>query len=446
MTRPLASCAVPRSVRLACFASCLALYAAPAQAESSEPEPRFDLHFQATVATQAHPGFSAAYSGPHSLSSDAESATSVVMDVFTAARLWRGAELYFNPALSGGRGLSKTLGVAAFPSGEVYRVGDPDPTIFLGRVFFRQVSGFGGGRVHQEAGPTQLAGERDRDALTLTIGRFSTTDVIDANPVSNDPHTRFMSWGLWASAAFDYPADTRGYTWGATAALDLGDWSARAGVFLEPTEANGMDFEWDITRARGIAAEAERRWSWGGRGGAVRVLGFLNTAHMGDYEEALATTAPPDVIATRRDGRKKYGFAVNANQDFGSGLAGFARASWDDGHTETWAFTEIDRSFAFGAVQSGARWGRDADEAGAALVVSGLSGPHRRYLQAGGLGFLIGDGALRFGPEILGEVFYRAQVTKEISVGVNYQPIVNPAFNRDRGPAHVFTGRMHVAF
>jgi high affinity Mn2+ porin len=422
------------------------LWSGTARGEDNPDERWFDVHYQATVATQAHPGFSAAYSGPHSLSPDAESATSVVMDVFSAARLWRGAELYFNPVLSGGRGLSSTEGVAAFPSGEVYRVGDPDPTIFLGRVFFRQTFGLGGGRIQLDPGPTQLAGHRDRDALTILVGRFTTTDVIDANPVSNDPHTRFMSWGLWASAAFDYPADTRGYTWGASAALDLGDWSARAGIFLEPKEANGTDFEWDVTRARGIAFEGERRWSIGGRAGAVRALAFLNTAHMGDYDLALATTAPPDVTATRQDGRKKYGFAASANQDFGSGLSGFVRASWDDGQTETWAFTEIDRSLAFGAVQSGTLWGRESDEAGAAVVISGLSNQHRRYLEAGGLGFLIGDGALRYGPEILGEIYYRLQVTKEISVGGNYQPIINPAYNRDRGPVHVFTGRLHVAF
>lgn len=404
------------------------------------------LHFQATVATQAHLAFPATYSGPHSLMSDSESATSVVMDVFAAARLWRGAELYLNPELSGGRGLSSTFGVAAFPSGEVYRVGNPEPTIFPGRMFLRQTFGLGGRRVRLEEGPTQLAGWRDRDALTITVGRVSTTDVLDANPLSNDPHTRFMSWGLWASAAYDYPADTRGYTWGAVASLDLADWSARGGIFLEPQVANGMDFEWNVVRARGIAAEGERRWSWHGRSGAARLLAFLNTAHMGDYEAALASPAPPDVTATRENGRKKFGFVMSANQDLGSGLAAFARASWNDGHTETWAFTEIDRSFAFGAVQSGTRWGRDSDEAGAALVISGLSGPHRRYLEAGGIGFLLGDGALRFGPEILGELYYRASLTKELSLGVNYQPIINPGFNRDRGPAHVFTGRMHVAF
>src|SRR6266851_4407877 len=430
--------------RLAWLALMVDLCAMSARGDDPPEQRNLELHFQATVATQAHPGFPAAYSGPHPLSSDAESATSVVMDVFAAIRLWRGGELYLDPELSGGRGLSSTFGVAAFPSGEVYRVGDPDPTIFLGRMFLRQTFGLGGGRVRLDSGPTQLA--RDRDALTVTVGRVSTTDLLDANPVSNDPHTRFMSWGLWASAAFDYPADTRGYTWGAAVALDLGDWSARAGIFLEPQVANGMDFEWNVARARGIAVEGERRWSWGGRSGAVRLLAFLNTAHMGDYEAALAMATPPDVTATRADGRKKFGFVASANQDLGSGLSAFARASWDDGKTETWAFTEIDRSLAIGAVQSGALWGREADEAGAAVVVSGLSGPHRRYLEAGGLGFIIGDGALRYGPEILGEVYYRLSLTKEMSAGVNYQPIVNPGFNRDRGPAHVFTGRVHVAF
>src|SRR5215467_1322772 len=397
----------PSCRRIAPVLLCAGLCALSVRAEDSAEQRRFEIHFQATVATQAHPAFPAAYFSDHSLTSDAEDATSVVMDVFLGARLWPGGELYFNPAVSGGRGLSSTLGVAAFPSGEVYRVGDPEPTVFLGRVFLRQAFGLGGGKVRLDSGPTQVAVERDRDALTIQLGRFPTTDVVDANPVSNDPHTRFMSWGLWASAAYDYPADTRGYTWGVAATLDLDEWSARAGIFLEPTVANGGDFEWDVLTARGIVAEGERRWSWSGRPGAVRLLAYLNTAHMGDYEGALAAGAPPDVTATRADGRKKFGFAASANQDFGSGLSAFARASWNDGKTETWAFTEIDRSLAIGAVQSGARWGREGDEAGAAVVISGLSAPHRRYFDAGGLGFMLGDSALRFGPEILGEIYYR---------------------------------------
>lgn len=417
-----------------------------AEAESpGTQEERTSLHFQATVATQEHPGFGARYSGRNSLRPFEESATSVVMDLFTGVRLWRGGELYFQPELAGGRGLSSTLGVAAFPSGEVYRVGNPTPTITAARLFLRQRLGLGGGRVVTEGGPNQLAGARDRDALTITVGKVSTPDFVDANPVSNDPHTRFMSWGLFASGAYDYPADTRGYTWGAAADLSLDRWSARAGIFLEPKVANQLDLEWRLDRARGWVVEVERRYAVAGLAGAARVLVFLNDAHMGSYARALEQPMP-DVTATRAFGRTKLGFAASVDQDLGHGLAAFARASWSDGKNETWAFTEIDRSVAAGVVQAGSRWGRPEDEAGAAVVVSGLSDLHRRYLAAGGFGFILGDGALRYGPEVLGELYYRAALTREVSLGVNYQPIVNPAYNRDRGPVHVFTGRLHVAF
>ncbi len=436
-------------MRAVAIATLVAAAAAPRAEDAPAPaEERASLHYQATVATQWHPPFSAAYSGPHSLPPGAESATSVVMDLFLGARAWRGAELYLQPELSGGRGLGETLGVAAFPSGEVYRVGDPTPSVIVGRAFLRQTFDLGGGRVPVDAGPNQLAGARDRDALTFTVGKLSTTDVVDRVPYTSDPHTQVMSWGLWASAAYDYPADTRGYTWGAAAELSLGPWSLRAGGFLEPREANAMTLDWDVARSRGLVAEVERRWTLGGRAGAARALGFLNTARMGSYDAALAAAAPgaaPDVVATRAEGRAKGGLAASANQDLGRGLGAFVRASWSDGRNESWAFTEIDRSIAAGLVQSGARWGRPGDEAGVAAVASGLSDPHRRYLVAGGLGFLLGDGRLRYGPELLGEVYYRAAVTREVSAGVGWQPIMNPGFNRDRGPVHVLTGRVHVA-
>jgi high affinity Mn2+ porin len=415
-----------------------------AQGEAGE---RLSLHFQTTVATQWHPSFHAIYSGKNSLGPSAESATSVVMDLFTGARLWRGAEVYLQPELSGGRGLSSTLGVAAFPSGEVYRVGNPTPTIIVGRLFLRQVVGFGGGAARVEPGPNQLGGTSDRDALTLTVGKVSTTDFVDRNPLSGDPHTQFMSWGLWASAAYDYPADTRGYTYGVAVDLSIDWWSARAGLFLEPKEANGIDLEWDVTKARGLVGEFEGRYALGGLPGAARILVFLNTARMGSYEQALAASpSAPDVTATRADGRTKAGFAASANQDLGSGLGAFLRLSYNDGRHESWAFTEIDRSIAAGVVQAGSRWGRPDDEAGVAVVVSGLSDPHRRYLAAGGYGFILGDGALSNAAEVLGEVYYRLALTREVSVGVNYQPIFHPAYNSDRGPAHVLTGRFHVEF
>jgi high affinity Mn2+ porin len=214
----------------------------------------------------------------------------------------------------------------------------------------------------------------------------------------------------------------------------------RAGAFLEPRVANGTQMEWDVTRSRGLAGEFEGRW----QGGAARVLAFFNVADMGSYQQASA--AAVDVTETRAPGRTKGGIAASANHDFGGGLGAFARASFSDGANETWAFTEIDRSLALGAVQSGARWGRPDDEAGAALVVSGLSAQHRQYLAGGGYGFLIGDGALNYSAEILGEIYYRLSLAPQVSLGVNYQPILHPAFNQDRGPVHVFTGRAHVSF
>jgi len=204
--------------------------------------------------------------------------------------------------------------------------------------------------------------------------------------------------------------------------------------------ANGSALDADVMKARGLVSEIQARFSWG----AVRALAYLNTAGMGSYTQAIARRA--DVASTRASGRTKAGAAASANCDFGGGFQAFARASFNDGKNETWAFTEIDRSFAAGAVQSGAPWGRAKDEAGLAAVVSGLSGPHRSYLAKGGLGFLLGDGALDYAPEVLVEVYYRLAVDEHVSLGVNWQPIFDPAYNRARGPVEVLTARAHVAF
>jgi high affinity Mn2+ porin len=421
-----------------------ALLAFAARAE--EPDEQFSLHFQATVATQAYPSFFAAYTGAHSLTPDAQSATSVVTDLFAGARLWPGAEVYFQPTLSGGSGLSSTLGVAAFPSGEVYRVGNTAPAVSLSRLFFRQTVGLGGGSARVEPGPNQLGLTHDRDTFTVTVGRLAVTDTFDHNPVANDPHTGFLCWGLFASAAYDYPADTRGYTWGVSGDLAIESWSLRAGMFLEPRYANLLPMIWNIADARGLAFEGEYRFDVKGHKGGVRALAFVNNAPMGSYDAALEQPGVPNVRATRVFGRLKSGFAASANLDLNDSLAAFARLSYNDGQNETWAFTEIDRSAALGAVQSGSRWGRPLDTAGVAVVVSGLSGPHRQYLARGGEGFLLGDGALRYGPELVGEVYYLLSITKEVFVGGNYQPIWNPGYNRDRGPVSVYTGRVHVAF
>lgn len=404
------------------------------------------IHFQSTVADQYHPAFRAAYSGTNSQKASDEQAISTVTDLFMGVRLWRGAEAYLQPELSGGSGLSSTLGIAAFTSGEVYRVGNPAPSLFVGRAFLRQTIGLGGPKVKVEPSPNQVGGSRDANALTLTLGKVSVPDFVDNVPNSNDPHTEFSCWGLFASAAYDYPADTHGYDFGAAADLTIDWWSVRGGIFLEPTYANGNVLDWRIDKARGLVAEYEGRFDLLGRSGAARFLGFFNVARMGSYALALAEGSPPNIVATRADGRRKVGFAASMNQELADGLSGFLRLSYNDGANETWAFTEIDRSFAVGVELSGSRFGREADEVGAGFVLSGLSDLHRKYLAAGGYGFIIGDGALSYSPEFVGEIYYRAAVTREVSATVRYQPVLNPAYNSARGPVHVFTASVHVAF
>jgi high affinity Mn2+ porin len=419
----------------------------PAAAVPGEPDERLSLHFQTTVTVQAHPAFHAEYSGNNSLSPDAESAAAMVMNVAADLRLWHGAELIFNPELSGGAGISRTLGVAAFPSGIVYRVGNPSPTLYLARLALRHRFDLGGGRVRDESGANQLAGWRDRDTLTFSVGRLAVTDVFDGNAYAHDATTQFFNWALFASGAWDYAADTRGYTWGALADLTVGDYSLRTGLALLPKYGNLLEMEWNIAKARAMMLEGQVRYRIAGRPGSTRVLLFANQARMGSYEQALNDpSAGLDVTATRTDGRKKYGAALSADQELTETLGAFLRASYNDGHNETWAFTEIDRSVAFGLVQRGAPWSRSDDEAGVAVVFDGLSPWHRRYLEAGGYGFLLGDGALHYGLEVVTDIYYKAQLTPEMAFSAIYQPIVNPGYNQDRGPVHVFSGRFRAAF
>jgi high affinity Mn2+ porin len=408
----------------------------------------YSIHYQFTGVTQYHPSFYAPYSGPNSLGADAQDATAFFTTIFGDVRLWRGAELLFNPEMSGGKGLSKTLGVAAFPNGIVYRVGDPSAAVYLARLAISQTFPLGGGSLTNEHAKNELAGTRDKNQLAITIGRVSVIDVVDANRYANDSADQFLNWALFASGAYDYPADTRGYTWGALADLAYGWWSLRAGIALEPLYANLETMDWRVGKSHGFVAEYETRYKLGKRPGAWSMLAFLNRARMGSYEQWLAKpSAYPDGIAdTRADGRTKYGFALSVEQQLTPTLGAFMRLSWNDGHTESWAFTEIDQSIALGVVQQGFAWNRPGDEIGAAVVVSGLSPWHKRYLEEGGAGFIIGDGRLHYGPEVISDIYYKLRLTEILSVSAFYQPIINPGYNQDRGPVHVFSGRVHVAF
>jgi carbohydrate-selective porin OprB len=254
-----------------------------------------------------------------------------------------------------------------------------------------------------------------------------------------------MSWGHVNNGAWDFAADTRGYTWGLTVAYEGGPLAARAGAYAMPEVANGPAYDHDFSKAHGLNGEVE--WDFDvEHAGAVRVLGYLNRARMGSYGASLALSpsgTAPDITATREEGRSKYGFGLNAQRRVG-GLLLFGRLGWNDGETESFAYTEIDRTASLGASHSGDLWGRSQDAVRLAVVASGLSNVHRRYLEAGGIGFQLGDGKLSYGPEWVAELNYDSRLTTGVSVGLDAQLVVNPGYNRDRGPITVLGFRVHV--
>ena len=312
-------------------------------------------------------------------------------------------------------------------------------------MFVRQTFGFGGAQEDVEDSANQIAGKRDISRLTLTVGKISVTDIFDDNAYVHDPRTTFMNWSIWEAGAFDYAADQVGYTWGAVAELNQKDWAARGGYFLEPSVSNVNTFD---TRAGhgSYVGEVERRYSLFSQPGKLRLLGFVNVVNAGSYSETLADPALDLDIAQTRKTRTKYGFVVNVEQAINDNLGVFSRASWNDGHNEIMAFTDIDRSISVGAVAKGAAWGRPDDKIGIAGVVNALSGSHRDFIAAGGLGVLIGDGQLNYHPERVLEAYYAIALAKWATLTLDYQYLVNPAYNADRGPVSIYATRLHAEF
>jgi high affinity Mn2+ porin len=407
-----------------------------------------NVHFQLTSVTQAHPSFDAPYSGKNSMSPDSEHETTVTSTLYLGARAWKGAELYVNPELSGGSGLSRTLGIAGFPNGESFRVGSPEPHIYLARLILRQTLAAGADtemeRVEDDA--NQLGGSRPAHRWTLTVGKFGVTDIFDDNAFSHDPRTQFMNWADWTPGAWDYPADTRGYTWGVAIEYDAPDWGVRLGATAEPKVANGLEIDKDLREAHSFILELDRKYQTGAGNGEAKLILFYNRADMGNYREAIleASGGTPDVTSTRRVGRTKWGFVANLQQPLGQKSGLFLRGSWNDGANEAWAYAEIERSLTVGAVRKELWETRPQDEVGLAFIANALSRDHRDYLAAGGYGFMIGDGRLRYGLEKIAELYYKALVIDHVWLTAGYQFIQNPAYNRDRGPVHVFGIRLHV--
>lgn len=411
----------------------------------------WSVHGQTTLIGQGYPSFRAPYGGTNSLPGAGQAQQTWTTTAFLGVRLWEGGEFYFNPETAQGFGLNGTLGLAGFPNGEAQKAGAEYPRIRPQRYYFKQTFGFGGEQEDVPDGPNQIAGKRDIDRLTLIVGRFAIGDFFDGNSYAKDPRADFMNWAMWSSAAYDFPADLPGYTRGAVVEFNRKDWAVRAGVFQVPNAPNS-DVLVSNTNNGGAVVEFEGRYSIFDQPGKVRVGVFGNRGFTGNYRQALAIEdANPgldinDVMAGIRKDNTKYGFYLNGEQQIATDVGLFGRLSWNDGQNEILSFTDVDRSVSGGVSIKGSTWGRANDTIGIGGAVNGLSSAHRDYLAAGGLGLLIGDGALNYSPERILETYYAYQVNKNLTLTADYQFITNPAYNADRGPVHIFSGRFHGEF
>jgi len=423
--------------------------ALPLAAQDPAPAPeRWNLYCQATSIGQYHGAFQSPYSGPFSLLSHAEAEASLTTTLFLGWRPFANTQLYFDPEIAGGRGFSSVNGVANFPNGEMPRVATATPKPYLARAYVTQDFGFGDARETIDSDENQLAGSRPMTRYSVTLGRFTVTDFFDNNRYTHDPRTQFMGWGVMYNGAWDYPADTRGYTWGWVHEFHTRRWSLRYASSAEPRVANGLRFDRRLLRDRGDVFEGEFRGKLRGHDGALRAMHNRQHTDSGSYAEALRVAAQsgaaPDAAAVHRPGTLKYGFGVSADQEIAAGIGVFGRLGWNDGKTESFVFTAIDRLATAGASVAGDRWKRPGDAAASEWTLSGISGVHRAYLAAGGLDFLIGDGRLRYGRENVWESYYSARLLPWLFATLDVQRVWNPAYNRDRGPVWVETLRLHI--
>jgi high affinity Mn2+ porin len=415
--------------------------------EPVEPE-RWNLFYQATSIGQYHGTFHSPYSGAFSLQNYPERDVSLTTTLFFGLRLEKNTVLYFDPEIAGGRGFSNVNGLANFSNGELPRVASATPKPYLARLYISHDFGFGSEKETIESDENQLGGPRPMKRYTIAAGRFTLTDFFDNNRYSHDPRMQFMGWGVMYNGAWDYPADVRGYTWGWVHELHLKNWSFRYASAAMPRVANGLRLDRRLFRNRGDVYEGEYRYTLNKHAGTIRVLHYQNRANAGNYAEAIRLAelngGPPVVTNTRRNGTLKYGFGLNVEQELTKEVGIFGRLGWNDGKTESFAFTAIDRLATAGISITGQHWHRPLDTAATELTVSGISGVHALYLARGGYDFLIGDGRLRYGPEVISETYYNARLFSQFYASFDLQHAANPAYNRDRGPVWIPSIRLHV--
>ncbi len=417
----------------------------------------FTLHAQETTVSQYRPAFNANYTGAHSQTTEQQWATTLTSTIFGGVKLWKNASAFINTEIAGGSGLSKAFGIAAFTNGEAFRVGSPEPKIYLARVFFRQLIALTKDKEWQAEGENKIAQYIPTKYFALTVGKVSIADYFDDNSFSHNPRNQFLSWGLMSNGAWDYPANTRGYTPSAILEYISKKIEVRYAMSMLPITANGNVMDKNIAKANANSFEIKYKYAIKGLQGKASALAFYNTTLMGSYTaqnivttyDSINPTFPINdysIVASRQYGRSKYGIGVNVEQYITPNMGVFARASYNDGQNETWCFTEIDRAFSIGASLNGTKWKRNNDVVAVAYCLSGLSQQHVNYLSKGGLGFIIGDGRLNYANEHLFETYYSASLLNgKITPSFVYQFILNPAYNKDRGPISVYSFRLHFS-
>jgi high affinity Mn2+ porin len=422
------------------------------------PTPATDIvnfHGQVTFAWQGYPAIRSPYTGPFSLPGSGLGRETFDTTLYAGIRLWQGAELWISPEIDQGFGFADTHGAAGFPSGLSYKLGSSYPYFRMQRGFLRQTINLGGDVEKVDADISQFAGARTANRLVLTIGKFAIVDIFDTNRYANSPKTDFLNWSLINAGTFDYAGDGWGYTYGAAAEWYQGSWTLRAGVFdLSATPAGGNSPNGGVLDATfqqyAVVAEIEKRYELWGQPGKLKVTGFLNRGRAAKFQDAIALaqiTGEPADVALVRNYTGRPGVSLNLEQQISDTVGIFARAGWADGNIEPWDFTDIDRTVAGGVAINGKNWGRPDDTVGIAGVINDISGIHRAYFNAGGLGILIGDGQLpNPGLEKIFETYYSYALSPDMRLSFDYQFIANPAYNTDRGPVNTFAARFHAQF
>ena len=403
------------------------------------------LHGQSTFVIQGHPAFRSPYQGAGSLTPGAQAANTFSSDIILGRRLWTGAEAVVDVSITRGFGLSNSTGIAAYPNNEAFRLGTSYPALFMPRAILRQTIGLSGEMVEQEADSLRFAGPVPKERITITIGKMSVWDIFDRNSYAHDARTQFLNWALVGAGAMDYAADARGWTIGGAVEWENGDWGLRTGAFQVAREVNGLFMDPAVTRAWQLLGQVDCFTQIGGQPGAIRLILGLSRARQSQWGEI--DPADPDSFRQNPDGyRLKKMAALTFEQALTEDLGAFARLSWNDGRTQNWMFTEMDRAISAGLSLKGTGWGRKDDTLGFGGNIGWASAGRRQYLAAGGIGFITGDGALRGGPEYVVETYYDLALAPGLNLALDIQGAANPAYNRDRGPVGLFALRLHAEF